>query len=209
MIYSCTEKNCFFPGEFAMLLRCSIENWMSFRDHTSFSMIATRERQHKDRTAFVSKYKMGVLPLAAIYGGNASGKTNFFRALNFAKNFIVKSTLPDSLIPVDTFRLDTVKALQPTSFSFEILVEEMVYDYSFAVTKTNVMREKLVRISPSSEKILFDRYQGKPHFDKSVASDQALLFAFRGTRDNQLFLSNAVSQKIDLFDQYTIGLSIR
>ncbi|WP_420825882.1 hypothetical protein [Pelodictyon luteolum] len=41
-----------------------------------------------------------------MYGGNTSGKTNFFKALNFARTLIVKGTQPDSPIPVETFRLD-------------------------------------------------------------------------------------------------------
>ena len=62
-----------------MLLSCSIENWMSFANRTSFSMIASKERQHSQRIPFISKYKLKVLPIAAIYGGNASGKTNFLK----------------------------------------------------------------------------------------------------------------------------------
>ena len=41
-------------------------------------MIASRERQHNERVPHVNKYKTRILPIAAIYGGNASGKTNFF-----------------------------------------------------------------------------------------------------------------------------------
>ncbi|MFQ5455344.1 MAG: AAA family ATPase [Nitrospirota bacterium] len=41
-----------------------------------------------------------MLPVAVIYGGNASGKTNFFKALNFVKRLVVQGTRPDSLISV-------------------------------------------------------------------------------------------------------------
>jgi hypothetical protein len=34
------------------------------------------------------------------------GKTNFFKALNFAKNLIIKGTQPDGIINVETFQLD-------------------------------------------------------------------------------------------------------
>jgi hypothetical protein len=66
--------------------------WMSFRDSVSFSMVASRERQHGDRVPKVPKYQTRILPVAAIYGGNASGKTNFFKALSFVKGLVVRGT---------------------------------------------------------------------------------------------------------------------
>lgn len=182
-----------------MLLSFSLENWMSFKGKTSFSMVATKERQHGERIPKVDKYQTRILPVAAIYGGNASGKTNLFKALNFAKYLIVKGTQPDSLIQVEPFRLDATGTELPTRLGFEILVEDTIYAYSFTVSRKTVLEEKLVLISSTSEKVLFDRRGDKPHFDKSLQDDRFLEFAFRGTRDNQLFLTNSVSQKVENF----------
>ncbi|MFI5342723.1 MAG: ATP/GTP-binding protein [Chlamydiales bacterium] len=183
-----------------MLLRLSLENWMSFRDPISFSMIASQERQHGHRLAKVDKYQMRVLPIAAIYGGNASGKTNFFKALSFAKNLIVKGTQPDGIINVEIFQLDdSHKIDKPTRFSFELLINEVIYEFSFSLTRNAILDEKLVQVSSYSEKTLYHRKDGKPNFDASIENDQSLHFAFKGTRDNQLFLTNSVSQRIDAF----------
>jgi len=89
-----------------MIVSFSIENWMSFRNLVSFSMIASRERQHGDRISKIDKYKTRLLPISAIYGGNASGKTNLFKALNFVRDLVVKGTQPDSLIPIRPFCFD-------------------------------------------------------------------------------------------------------
>lgn len=183
----------------SMLIDFTVENWMSFRDPTSFSMIASRERQHGERVPKVAKYQTRVLPIAAIYGGNASGKTNFFKALSFAKNLITQGTQPDSLIPVETFKLDPAFADSPSRFSFQILVEEVIYEFSFALTRKEILEEKLVQITSGSEKVLFDRHGSEPNFDKSLAKDQFLSFAFQGTRKNQLFLTNSVSQQVKTF----------
>jgi Predicted ATPases len=172
---------------------------MSFRNQVTFSMVASRERQHGDRVPKLGKYQTRVLPVAAIYGGNASGKTNFFKALSFAKALVVKGTQPDSLIPVEPFRLDAKVADQPSRFGFELLIDEIIYEFSFAVTRKAVLEEKLVTITSTSEKVLYHRRDGKPNFDDSLAKDQFLQFAFKGTRDNQLFLTNSVSQKVDNF----------
>ena len=182
-----------------MLISFRIENWMSFRNQVTFSMVASRERQHSDRVPKLGKYQTRILPVAAIYGGNASGKTNFFKALSFAKALVVKGTQPDSLIPVESFRLDARMAEQPTRLGFELLVDEIIYEFSFAATRKAVLEEKLVVITASREKVLYHRRDGKPNFDDALARDQFLQFAFQGTRDNQLFLTNSVSQKVDTF----------
>ena len=182
-----------------MIIRFSVENWMSFRDQATFSMIASRERQHGARVPKLGKYQTRVLPIAAIYGGNASGKTNFFKALHFAKTLVVRGTRLDSLIPVETFLLDDKGANHPSRFAFELLIDETLYDFSFAVTRKEVLEERLVVITSTSEKVLYERLDGEINFDASLANDSFLEFAFRGTRDNQLFLTNSVSQKVDHF----------
>ena len=182
-----------------MIVSFSIENWMSFDNKVTLSMVASRERQHGERVPRLRKYQMGILPIAAIYGGNAAGKTNLFKALQFAKTLVVKGTQPDSPIAVEAFRLGTGKTEQPTRFAFELLIDELIYEFSFAVTRKTVLEEKLVVITSSSERVLFDRRDGKPNFDRSLAKDQSLEFAFKGTRENQLFLTNSVSQKVDNF----------
>jgi AAA15 family ATPase/GTPase len=184
-----------------MIINFSIENWMSFKEPASFSTVATRERQHVERLPEIPKYKMKILPVAVIYGGNASGKTNFFKALNFAKNFIVNGTRPGSLIPVEPFLLGE-NPEQPTKFKFELLINEVVYEFSFSVTRKKVIDEKLVRITSSSERLLYHRAPNVPNgFDlhPSLKDQDFLNFAYKGTRENQLYLTNSVSQKVDYF----------
>ena len=186
-----------------MIINISIENWMSFREKVTFSMIASRERQHGHRIRRLKTYQTRVLPIAAIYGGNASGKTNFFKALSFAKNLVVKGTSqPDRPIPVKTFKLRSKRsrrAQPPSRFSFELLIDEVIYEFSFAVNSREVLEEKLVAISSASEKVLYDRRLREPNFHDSIVDDEFLEFAFRGTRSNQLFLTNSVSQNVDNF----------
>lgn len=182
-----------------MLVRFTVQNWMSFQNEASLSLIASKEKQHGQRVPSVEKYRTRVLPLAVVYGGNASGKTNLFKALSFIKNLVVRGTNPSSAIPVEAFLLDPKSATEPARFSLEILVEEKIYAYSFAVTRKAVLEEKLVEVLSSSEKVLYKRSGARIVFDKSLEKDQTLHFVFRGTRDNQLFLTNSISQKVDRF----------
>ena len=182
-----------------MIISFSVENWMSFRDSVTFSMVASRERQHGDRLPKLGKYNTRVLPVAAIYGGNASGKTNFFKALNFAKMLVVKGTQPDSHLAVEGFRLDNASIDKPSRFAFELLIDETIYEFSFSVNRKAILEEKLVVITSTSERELYSRRGNKINFDEALKKDQFLQFAFKGTRDNQLFLTNSVSQKVDNF----------
>ena len=169
-----------------MLVRFSVENWMSFQAKATFSLIASRERQHGERIPKISKLKLGVLPVAAVYGGNASGKTNLFKALHFAKGLIVKGTQPYSLIAVDSFRLGNAqKVEQPAQFEFELLINETVYAFSFSVNRKAILEEKLVHISGTSEKTLYHRVSGEPNFDSSL----------KGDRDSRLAKFKSCSRK--------------
>src|SRR5690349_14956029 len=128
-----------------MLIRFSVENWMSFQVKATFSLIASRERQHRERVPETGKLKLGVLPIAAVYGGNASGKTNLLKALHFAKGLIVRGTQPYSLIAVDSYRLRNEQRVeQPSQFEFELLIDETVYAFSFTVDRKAILEEKLV-----------------------------------------------------------------
>ncbi len=182
-----------------MIISFEIENWMSFKNPVKFFMTASKERQHGERVPRSARYRTRILPVAAIYGGNASGKTNFFKALNFSKNLVVYGTRPYSIIPTEPFRLDDAGMRLPSRFVFELLIDETVYEFSFSVSREAVLEEKLTLISTSSEKTLYHRYDGKPHFHSSLAEDDFLQFVFKGTRENQLFLTNSVSQRDDRF----------
>ncbi len=182
-----------------MLVKFSLENWMSFRDRVEFSMVATSERQHGNRVPRIRKYRARILPIAALYGGNASGKSNFFHALNFAQKLVVRGTETDGLIPVEPFRLDAKEEERPSRFYFELLIDETIYEFSFAVTRKEVVEEKLVVIGTARETVLYDRCDGRIQFDAALQKDKFLQFAFQGTRDNQLFLTNSVSQKVNRF----------
>jgi AAA15 family ATPase/GTPase len=183
-----------------MIVSFSVENWMSFRDKATLSMVASRERQHGERLARLDKYQMRLLPAAAVYGGNASGKTNLFKALAFAKTQVVTGTQPGRPIAVRPFLLDKEHSTQPTRFEFELLIDEVIYAFSFAVTRAEVIDERLVRVGGTGERTLYDRRSGNIEFDRSLKDDaQFLNFAFRGTRSNQLFLTNSVSQNVQRF----------
>jgi AAA15 family ATPase/GTPase len=111
----------------------------------------------------------------------------------------VRGTSLEGAISTDPFRLDAASAHEPSKFLIEILVGDEMFEYSFSANRKKVMEERLVQIGVASEKVLFHRVNGQAGLHASFASNQRLHFAFEGTRDNQLFLTNSVHQKLDDF----------
>ncbi len=184
-----------------MLLRFSVSNWMSFRDKTTLDMVATREKQHSHHLATIKKYNFDLLPVALIYGANASGKSNLVKALNFVHRFVTEPLKAGAPIPIRTYLLDKHSAARTTDFRFELLIAEKVYAYSFSLTAERVVTEELRLLGKTSEKTLFRRGPSAGDFELSdhIQQSDELHFAFRGTHENQLYLANSVSQKLQEF----------
>jgi hypothetical protein len=177
-----------------MLVSFAVENFLSFKDKVLFSMVPSREKQHSDRIPQIKGYTR-LLPIAAIYGGNASGKTNFFKSINFARNVVVMGSQPDSRIPVEPFKLDTSCKVAPSTFIFEFFAGNKCYEFGFSLTSRKVVKEWLVEILKTTEKKLYTREENTITFGPSFKKNEKMKFLFEGTRDNQLFLTNAISQK--------------
>lgn len=78
-----------------MLIEFSVQNFRSIKEKQTLSMVAsTRDNTLPShlidpQTPGLSKTKL--LKSAAIYGANASGKSNIFKAAQFMRDYIVKS----------------------------------------------------------------------------------------------------------------------
>ena len=76
-----------------MLIKFRFKNFLSFRDETVLDMTASKSKLHESNlidpntTAFDEK----LIKTCAIYGANASGKTNTIRAMDYFLFFIKKS----------------------------------------------------------------------------------------------------------------------
>lgn len=195
-----------------MLISFSVENWKSFRDKATLSMVASRERQHLDRVAQIRKRApvLRLLPITAIYGGNASGKSNIVKALAFAQRFILDGPKTiTATIQRQPFRLDAAQINAPTRFSFTILVNESgaekIYELSFALTEKEVVEEELKQLSFTADTgkdvLLYRREKTLPSLElgPKTKEDVRLDFAFKATRANQLFLTASAFQNIETF----------
>ena len=75
-----------------MLIQFRFKNFKSFRDDTILDLSATKITEHSDRVVAAGKEKL--LPAAAIYGANASGKSNVIKAFRFMTTYVLESFYP-------------------------------------------------------------------------------------------------------------------
>jgi AAA15 family ATPase/GTPase len=183
-----------------MLIRFSIENFLSFNARTEFSMLPSKSRNHihhliKPRT----RTDIGLLKAAVIYGANASGKSNMVKALDFTREFVLRGTSSETKkIDFKSFRLDKDSIKKTSRIEIEIKHRKKNYAYGFVFDKDNIYEEWLFEINKNSEKIIFERKEGKAQkpiisFDgikfENSTEEQFLTFTAAGTRKNQLFLT--------------------
>jgi len=79
-----------------MLIEFSVGNYRSFKDQVTFSMVAAnlvaKDKKLDENNVFTVDKELKLLKSAAIYGANASGKSNLAKALAFMKWFMVNSS---------------------------------------------------------------------------------------------------------------------
>ena len=185
-----------------MLIEFTLANWMSFRDEVTFSTLASEESRHEMRLPYLKKFETKILPTSVIYGGNASGKSNFFEALRFAKFFVVDGCRKNDSIPVAPFSIDKRSEKLSTRFKFIIFHKERIFKYEFTLNQKKVLYEKLVDFKNSKEHVLYERRAGKPfYFSKSIKekSKKFLDVAIDATRDNKLFLTTTIDLNSKLY----------
>ena len=90
--------------------------------------------------------------VSAIFGSNASGKSNTARALNTIKNCIINSSSANWSLPYEPFMLLVGSDKEPTTFSMTFESRGDVYSYSFSYNAVKILEEQLSRKSPNTEK---------------------------------------------------------
>ncbi len=192
-----------------MLIRFNVENFLSFNEKSEFSLIANKERRLSSH--YYKGKGINILKSGVIYGANASGKSNFVKAIDFSRRIIVNGI--DKLNPVDChFRLKEGNSLIPTIFQYEIRSGGKYYSYGFALKlKDNqIIEEWLYEIGQGKDKKIFDRFLNdadKHEIDIAIPLSPKAKKRFDVYRedfvnsDNLLFLSEMNRKSIEDFTE--------
>ncbi|WP_016949315.1 ATP/GTP-binding protein [Anabaena sp. PCC 7108] len=194
-----------------MLVQLTIENFLSFREETTFSLVGvSSDQRHADHFAVDAAGKgRSLLPISAIYGANAAGKSNLIKAIDFAKNLIVEGTRSGQIIPISPFKLGDDNK-KPSKFEFIFTYRDNLYSYGFKLNATQILEEWLY-VTPAGKKrevLYFERITSENKETKvelgaslkgrSNKNKQFLEFIEQGTRPNQLFLTETVDRNVQL-----------
>ena len=184
-----------------MLIEFSVTNFKSIQTTQTLSLAASPVSELREQNSFAIP-EQGVprlLRSAAIYGPNASGKSNLMEAIVFMKSFVRESSKEGQEgepIEVRPFLFNIASRAEPSEFEVLFLQEGVRYQYGFAVNSTQVTHEWLIAYPEGRPQRWFER-----EFD-AVAGKESWYFGskFKGhktvlqetTRGNALFLSTAV-----------------
>jgi AAA15 family ATPase/GTPase len=193
-----------------MLIRFRVSNFLSFKDEVEFSMIPGRTKQHPNHIVLggPGRNDINLLRAGVIYGANASGKSNLVKTLGFAKRLVLKGIPARKPISVKPFKLDASSLDQPSKFEFEIRCRGKDYLYGFEINKTQVVGEWLHQIKKTTTIAIFERKSdskkktsiefGSIKFENKKETE-FLEFVARGTRSNQLFLTESIDREVKYF----------
>jgi AAA15 family ATPase/GTPase len=182
----------------AMLIRFGVSNHLSFRDYHQFSMVASSTL--KEESAYrlqVDGLDDPLLPIAIIFGANASGKTNLLASWD---NFIAiilhshRTANQKKDINREYFRLDEEMLHQPTRFDCDVMIGGVRHHYGFMINNKMVLEEWLYVYPGSRRQVWYHRKQGESpefYFGPHLKGKKQTLAEF--TSPNNLFISIAAS----------------
>lgn len=177
-----------------MLLRFSASNFGSLRDEQELSMIASRAIKD-DPSGLIGSDMLRnekVLPAAVIYGANASGKSNFVKAMAHMQDLIRNShrrSGPGEPVPLKPFLLDPTYEQRPSAFRADFLLNGARYSYGFEATQEKFITENLYVWRGGPRTMLFERTNQTFDFGRNLKGRNKTIEDL--TRPNSLFLSAA------------------
>lgn len=191
-----------------MLLNFKIKNFRSIKDEIVLDLQATSDKTMLAQATF-EKGDISFLKSAAIYGYNASGKSNVLKAFSVFRMMILESLLRSNIpknLPNEFFKLSTETEDKSSFFEATFLIEEEVFIYGFEIDKKIICKEWLKQ--KKGNKTLFERNKQKIESNKNYFKEATKSLKDQ-TGERVLFLSvlssnnKPISKKIIEFIQKT------
>jgi uncharacterized protein len=167
-----------------MLRSFRVCNHQSLRDETELSLLPASD---KDRA---------VVPVAAIFGSNAAGKSSLLSALKFMQSAVKLSFAtwePDAGVRRTPFRLAPRSLLEPSTFVADIMLDWVPHVYGFTVDDEKVQSEWLYTYAKRRKKVVFERQGNDVEFGPASSAEAKTRnkFILGMLRSNALFVSTA------------------
>ena len=204
-----------FTMEIKMLLEFNVTNFRSIKEKQTLSLLKTKKNELENNFTTISLSKgktLDVLNSAAIYGANASGKSNLVLALQTMFSIIEQSTSyqkNQGVLGIEPFLLSTETQNQPTEFELDFIDNGVRFVYGFSATKEKIIDEWLYQYPKGHPQVLIERTNTNTWGAMTALKGNKKLWQ-ESTKDNALFLSTAVSlnceQLSDLSHYMVLGV---
>jgi len=181
-----------------MLLQFTVENFLSFRDETRLSMVAP-PGVTEQTFEIPGRPGLRVMRITALYGANASGKSNLVGAMQVAAALIAAEG--PWVLPHGPFLLDETSSSRPSRFQFDIFLDGHTLTYGFEVDSSRVVSEWLF----DGDELVFSREagEGEPRVELGpllqqgdAEKQQYVRFVARGVPDGRLLLSEMADRHV-------------
>lgn len=169
-----------------MLIRFSFKNFKSFKNENCLDMEATSLKEHEYNVAKIDNSEY--LKVSAIYGANASGKTNVLQAFDYMKKRILVSDDSKKNSPIDeenvySFMINN----DPIALEVEILAKNnKIYKYGFEVLNDKIISEWLFEKRVNKFYSIFERNNN----NVQIMKVKNKLFDLTNVDDTTLFLKS-------------------
>ena len=179
-----------------MILEFSVKNFLSFKEKVTFSMIANSNKELNDNYVEIGGNK--VLKSAAIYGANASGKSNLFKILTLVVLMLRSSNSVDinAKLPLIPFKLDKGSVNKPSEFEIKFILDETRYVYGFIADKDKIYDEYLYYYPNGRETKIFDRTNIN-EYSYTQKDEKILREIETKNAQNKFFLATATNWNFD------------
>ncbi len=179
-----------------MLIRFRARNFRSLKEEQELSLVASSLKDSPEAVTQIEGLGLGLVRVAAIYGANASGKSNVIKALAYMSEAVQNSHrqwAPEGPIPREPFLLDPQSKLDASTFEVDLLLDGARFHYGFTLNDREILEEWLDAYptgnKPVRKQMWFKR-EGKAFtFGNKLGGDNSAIE--RLTRPNSLFLSAA------------------
>lgn len=166
-----------------MLIQFTIENQRSIKESAVISFAASKDKSLESCLIHPDE-KRTLLPVLAVYGANAAGKSNVLHALMTMKDMIVGSSSKLSKgqkLPWEPFAGNN----RPTSFEIMYIYNQVRYVYGFSFDAKKIYTEYLYHWPNGREALIFSRENGVYEFRENINEQTTLS---NRTLDNKLYL---------------------
>ncbi len=137
-----------------MLIRFEVENFRSILEPAELSMVAVDDRPE---VRVYPKFGASLVPVAGIFGANASGKSNVLAALAWLRASVQNSLRAwDDEIPVEPFAFGDSKS-RDSSFVLELEIDGIRFEYLLDVGRHRVSYEALFHYPEGRRRRVFER----------------------------------------------------